>query len=97
MSRLELQRWASDTLSNLAKALLTRYLPSAHATEAGIPFPEVPILFIKGRQALAGPGDLPVPAAAQDDQLDYETELAVIIGKSCRDVKAEDALSYVLG
>lgn len=59
--------------------------------------PEAPILFIKPRTALAGPGDLPVPKAAQDDQLDFETELALVIGKDCRDVSEDEALDYVLG
>lgn len=77
---------------------LTDYdLRSAHAAEAGLALPAAPILFIKPRTALAGPGDLPVSKAAQNDQLDYETELALVIGKDCRDVKQDQALDYVLG
>jgi 2-keto-4-pentenoate hydratase/2-oxohepta-3-ene-1,7-dioic acid hydratase in catechol pathway len=38
-----------------------------------------------------------VPKAAQDDQLDYETELAVVIGKDARDVSEADYADYVLG
>lgn len=70
---------------------------AAHAAEAGFPLPAAPILFIKPRTALAGPGDLPVAKAAQDDQLDFETELALVIGKDCRDVSEDQALDYVLG
>lgn len=69
----------------------------AHAAEAGLALPAAPILFIKPRTALAGPGDLPVSKAAQNDQLDYETELALVIGKDCRDVTEDQALDYVLG
>lgn len=54
-------------------------------------------MFIKPRTALAGPGELPVAKAAQDDQLDFETELALVIGKDVRDVSEADALQYVLG
>ena len=59
--------------------------------------PKHPILFIKPRTALAGPGELLVAKAAQDDQLDYETELALVIGKDALDVSEEKALDYVLG
>jgi hypothetical protein len=59
--------------------------------------PKDPILFIKPRTALAGPGELSVSKAAQDDQLDFETELALVIGKDALDVSEEEALDYVLG
>jgi hypothetical protein len=38
-----------------------------------------------------------VPKACQDDQMDYETELVVVIGKDARDVSEADAADYVLG
>jgi hypothetical protein len=59
--------------------------------------PPAPIMFAKPRTALAGPGVIRVPKAGQDEQLDFETELAIVIGKNCRDVSQEDALDYVLG
>jgi 2-keto-4-pentenoate hydratase/2-oxohepta-3-ene-1,7-dioic acid hydratase in catechol pathway len=59
--------------------------------------PKDPILFIKPRTALAGPGELSVSKAAQDDQLDFETELALVIGEDALDVSEEEALDYVLG
>jgi 2-keto-4-pentenoate hydratase/2-oxohepta-3-ene-1,7-dioic acid hydratase in catechol pathway len=62
-----------------------------------MPIPKDPILFIKPRTSLAGPGDISVAKAAQDDQLDFETELALVIGKDATDVSEEDALDYVLG
>jgi len=70
---------------------------SAHAKEANRGIPNEPILFIKPRTALAGPGEIPVAKAAQDEQLDFETELALVIGKDARDVSEENALDYVLG
>lgn len=69
----------------------------AHAKEANMAIPKDPIVFIKPRTALAGPGDLSVAKAAQDDQLDFETELALVIGKDARDVSEAQALDYVLG
>ncbi|KAM0418495.1 hypothetical protein ACHAPD_004854 [Fusarium lateritium] len=41
--------------------------------------------------------DIPIPKIAQKDQLDYEGELAIVIGKEGKDISAEDALSYVAG
>jgi len=68
-----------------------------HQVESGYPRPNEPLMFIKPRTALAGPGEIPVPKAAQDDQLDFETELAVVIGRDARDVPKDKALEYVLG
>lgn len=62
-----------------------------------MPFPKEPVMFIKPRTALAGPGQIRVSKAAQDDQLDYETEMALVIGKDALNVSEEDALDYVLG
>lgn len=72
-------------------------LHSAHAAEAGLAEPEAPVLFIKPRTSLAGPGDLSIAKAAQNDQLDFETELACVFSKDCKDVSEADALNYVLG
>jgi 2-keto-4-pentenoate hydratase/2-oxohepta-3-ene-1,7-dioic acid hydratase in catechol pathway len=47
---------------------------------------------------LQNPGDpIEIPVTAASDEVDYECELAVVIGKPCKNVKAADALSYVLG
>lgn len=61
--------------------------------------PKAPILFTKPRMALADPypAAIPVPKAAQDGTSDYEAELALIIGKTGRDIPEEEALDYVLG
>ena len=74
-------------------------LPShaEHAAEAGLAEPAAPVLFIKPRTALAGPGDLSIAKAAQNDQLDFETELACVFSRDCKDVSEADALDYVLG
>jgi Fumarylacetoacetate (FAA) hydrolase family len=57
-----------------------------------------PILFIKPPTSACGPYDtIRVPHVAQDDMVDYEAELAVVIGKKCRDVTKEQALNYVAG
>jgi 2-keto-4-pentenoate hydratase/2-oxohepta-3-ene-1,7-dioic acid hydratase in catechol pathway len=67
-----------------------------HAEETGLPLPTVPLFFAKFRNSLIGPHDAIVLPAASD-QVDYEAELAVVIGRRCRDVPVEQALSSVAG
>jgi 2-keto-4-pentenoate hydratase/2-oxohepta-3-ene-1,7-dioic acid hydratase in catechol pathway len=67
-----------------------------HARESGLAVPEVPVLFSKFNNALAGAkDDIPLPANAT--QYDYEVELGAVIGKTARYVDADQALDYVLG
>ena len=69
-----------------------------HAAESGMKAPEIPILFVKGNNTLQNPGDpIEIPTHLPSDEVDYECELAVVIGKACKNVKREDALKYVLG
>ncbi|KAG6003805.1 hypothetical protein E4U21_001659 [Claviceps maximensis] len=70
-----------------------------HASEANLPVPDVPVLFIKPRTALNGPfpARIPVPSLAQDGTSDYEAELSFVMGKSGRDISEQDAMGYVLG
>ena len=67
-----------------------------HAAEIGHPLPEEPLLFMKPSTAVIGPDeDIVYPAMSR--RVDYEAELAVVIGRTCRHVKAEDFRDYVLG
>ncbi len=69
-----------------------------HAAEAGAKAPEIPVLFVKGNNTLQNPEDpIQIPTALPSDEVDYECELAVVIGKPCKNVKRENALEYVLG
>lgn len=53
---------------------------------------------MKPPTSACGPYDtIRVPAVAHDDMIDYEAELAVVIGKNCRNVSKDQALSYVAG
>lgn len=68
-----------------------------HAAESGQPVPEVPVLFAKFRNSLIGPGDpIRLPMAAPS-LVDYEAELAVVIGRPARRVSTSTALEYVAG
>ena len=69
-----------------------------HAEEGGSGIPEHPILFMKNTGALHNPGDaIVLPRQLRSDKVDYECELAVVIGKECKNVSKEKALDYVLG
>lgn len=71
----------------------------AHAEETGAPLPEHPIVFMKPTTAMNNPGDpILLPASCEHGpEVDYEAELAVVIGRGARDVPAERALGHVLG
>lgn len=70
-----------------------------HARETGYDVPEYPILFMKNPAAVNNPGDpiLLHPACMKPPEVDYEAELAVVIGRPAKDVPASEALRYVAG
>ena len=67
-----------------------------HAAETGAEIPKEPIIFFKATTALVGPND-PVVTPRGSTKLDWEVELAVIIGKEARYVTEQAALDYVAG
>ncbi|MDD5727431.1 MAG: fumarylacetoacetate hydrolase family protein [Victivallales bacterium] len=69
----------------------------AHAEEGGDDIPKFPILFIKATSCLANPDDEIIIPAIAPGQIDYEAELAVVIGKRAYKVPENKALDYVLG
>ena len=67
-----------------------------HAAESKMPIPERPVVFSKFSTSVIGP-DKPVVLPVTSKQVDFEAELAVVIGRRCRNVKASRAYDYVLG
>jgi 2-keto-4-pentenoate hydratase/2-oxohepta-3-ene-1,7-dioic acid hydratase in catechol pathway len=67
-----------------------------HAKEMGNPVPQVPVLFIKPATSVIGPGD-PIPLPPGAGRVDHEAELAAVIGRICRRVTEDQAMSAVLG
>jgi 2-keto-4-pentenoate hydratase/2-oxohepta-3-ene-1,7-dioic acid hydratase in catechol pathway len=67
-----------------------------HAEETGLPIPEVPIVFYKATSCVSGPND-PILAPVDFKRMDYEVELAVVIGSRAKTVSTGDALDYVAG
>jgi 2-keto-4-pentenoate hydratase/2-oxohepta-3-ene-1,7-dioic acid hydratase in catechol pathway len=68
----------------------------SHIRETGRENPEIPTLFMKPDSALAGPGD-PIVYPREGENVHYETELVVVIGRAGRRVGEAHALDHVLG
>lgn len=69
---------------------------AAHAAEFGMQVPDEPLLFLKPSTAVIGPGDvIDLPPVSR--RVDYEGELAVVIGRIAKNVRAEDANRVILG
>ena len=97
----------ADAQADVAK-LLAPIVPGAiiciglnyrrHAEEAGAKFPEQPVVFFKGVNTLLNPEEaIQIPQFMRSDEVDYECELAVVIGKRCKNVARARALDFVLG
>lgn len=69
---------------------------AAHAAETGSHVPAEPLLFGKATTALSGPYD-PIPRPRGSETLDYEVELAIVIGTRAKYVSEADALDHVAG
>src|ERR1041384_960699 len=69
-----------------------------HAQETGAKIPAFPVLFMKNTAALQHPGDpIQIPTHLKSNEVDYECELAVVIGRTCKNVSRQHALDFVLG
>jgi len=69
-----------------------------HAEEGGKGVPERPMLFLKSTSSVQNPGDpIEIPVKLASHETDYECELAVVIGRRCKNVSRAHALDYVLG
>ena len=67
-----------------------------HAKEMGGEVPAAPMIFLKPSTAVVGPGE-PILLPWQSEQVEHEAELAVVIGRLCRDVPEERVAEVVLG
>lgn len=107
-SQLEIAARKLANSNGMADALLGPPIPDpdkiiclglnykSHAEEAQLKLPEVPMLFAKYRNALIGPtSSIVLPKLSKE--VDYEGELAVVIGRRGKDIPTENALEYVAG
>ena len=67
-----------------------------HAAESNMPIPQKPVVFSKFSTCVIAPGE-PVVLPSTSQQVDYEAELAVVIGRRAKHVTADRAYDYVLG
>jgi 2-keto-4-pentenoate hydratase/2-oxohepta-3-ene-1,7-dioic acid hydratase in catechol pathway len=68
-----------------------------HGDETEISYPEQPVLFLKATTSVIGPGDPIMLPAAGGMEVDYEAELAVVVGKTAKNVPPERAMEYIMG
>jgi 2-keto-4-pentenoate hydratase/2-oxohepta-3-ene-1,7-dioic acid hydratase in catechol pathway len=98
----------TDTGDTVSGKLLAPVVPNAilciglnykkHAAESNSPLPKFPVLFVKSAGAVQDPeGPIFLPRRLRSDKVDYEAELAVVIGRAAKNVSREKALDYVLG
>jgi 2-keto-4-pentenoate hydratase/2-oxohepta-3-ene-1,7-dioic acid hydratase in catechol pathway len=84
-------------LSNPPKIICLGLNYFDHAEEQGKEPPKDPVIFLKPRTSIAGPfEDIPVPFD-YTTQVDYEVELAVVIGRKGKRIPEEEAMNYVFG
>ncbi len=69
---------------------------AAHAAEMASEVPPEPLMFLKPNTSVIGPGD-PIYYPRQSQRVDYEGELAVVIGRICRDIPPEQATDVIFG
>lgn len=89
--------------------VLAPFVPSAiiciglnyveHFKETGMKLPEFPVIFMKNPFSVIGPNeDIVLPSSCRNPlQVDYEVELAIVIGKPAKNVSKDDAMQYVAG
>jgi 2-keto-4-pentenoate hydratase/2-oxohepta-3-ene-1,7-dioic acid hydratase in catechol pathway len=69
-----------------------------HAAETKASLPQFPVVFMKGVNAVQHPGEpIVLPRWLASTKVEYECELAVVIGRTCKNVRRDDALECVLG
>ena len=83
-------------VGNIGKFMCIGLNYSDHAAETGAAIPEHPILFMKATSAVIGPNDkVMIPRGST--HTDWEVELGLVIGKTCKYVSPDEALDYVAG
>jgi len=95
------RRWPLPDVRLIAPVLPTKIIGigrnyAAHAQEMGGGAPVKPIMFLKPTTTVVGP-NVPITLPDDAEQVDYEGELAVVIGRPCKDVPAAQAPGVVLG
>ncbi|WP_079710447.1 fumarylacetoacetate hydrolase family protein [Paraliobacillus ryukyuensis] len=100
--QIEVEKWSPEDIvlgppvANPSKVICIGTNYKDHVAEMKTNIPEYPVLFAKFSNALIGPEE-PIEKPGATEKLDYEVELAVVIGKEAKEVATEHALDYVAG
>ncbi|MDT4934710.1 MAG: hypothetical protein QOK11_2602 [Pseudonocardiales bacterium] len=94
-------RWALPDVRLLSPILPSKVVAvgrnyADHAKEMGGEAPESPVIFLKPSTSVIGAGDT-IRLPADSTRVDYEAELAIVIGRPARDITRDEAMSHVLG
>ena len=92
---IEAKRWLPPLDPTVLIGIGLNY--AEHADESDVKRPTAPIVFTKNPSSAIGHGETIRLPAQCDDEVDFECELAVVIGRRCLNVSEQDALSYVFG
>lgn len=68
-----------------------------HADESGQDYPDKPLIFLKATSSLIGPEDNIILPDMAPDEVDYEAELVIVIGKRAKNIELDDVRNYILG
>lgn len=68
-----------------------------HAEEGGFSFPKKPVIFLKTTSSVIGPEEKIILPQMAPDEVDYEAELTIVIGKKAKNVEIEEAEDYIFG
>lgn len=68
-----------------------------HAEEANLGFPDKPVIFLKATTSVIGPEEYIILPDMAPDEVDYETELVIVVGKKAKNIEREDVDNYILG
>ena len=68
-----------------------------HAEEGGFSFPKKPVIFLKTTSSVIGPEEKIMVPQTAPDEVDYEAELSIVIGKKAKNIEIEEAGDYIFG
>ncbi len=95
-SRLDPQQVRFEPVVSPSKVVCVGLNYHAHAQELGTEVPQEPLLFLKPPSAVIGSGDK-IRLPSQSEEVHYEGELAVVLGRHCRNAAADSAWEFILG
>ena len=91
----QVESWLPPTMPSKVVAIGLNFRD--HAREVGLPIPEEPTFFLKPPSSVIAHGEPVIYPPVMTKRVDYEAELAIVMGKQCRSVSPGEAMKYILG